>query len=152
MTEGAEFCRFTSSVQPGFQVCVTVTDGAGSHGINENCTIEVNANGYLTATHFDTERFDYVTIGGTRYQGNTGPYGAAVSAGSTFQWQSDYSITSAGWTICFGETRPHCTGPCDPTGSTLNSFNLPFMAALVAVCTNGWVPGRWRCRLRSHVR
>lgn len=85
------------------------TDGPGEHGDNEDCTIRVPSSGRLTATQFDTERnFDYVTIGGARYEGTAGPDGVAVAAGSTFTWRSDGSVTNAGWTICLGETRrPH---------------------------------------------
>ena len=87
------------------------TDGAGDHGNNEYCTIRVAANGFLTATQFNTESgYDYVTIDGTRYQGSTGPSGVAVAAGSNFTWHSDLSVTNAGWTICLSKMRS-----CDPT-------------------------------------
>ena len=102
VTAGETFCQIDANG--------CATDGAGEHGNDEACTVQVNQAGYLTATEFDTESgYDYVTIGGTRYEGRNGPYGVAVGAGSTFQWQSDHSVTNAGWTICFGETRPHCT-------------------------------------------
>ena len=82
------------------------TDGVGEHGNDEACTVQVNIDGYLTATEFDTEPgYDYVTIGVARYQGNGGPSGVAVTAGSTFTWQSDGSITNAGWTICFSSSK-----------------------------------------------
>ena len=101
MTAGASFCQIDANG--------CATDGAGEHGNGEECTIQVNQAGYLTATEFDTEPGyrDYVTINGWWYEGRSGPYREAVSAGSTFQWHSDYSVTNAGWTICFGETRPH---------------------------------------------
>ena len=80
VTAGATFCQIDANG--------CATDGAGEHGNNEECTIHVNQAGYLTATEFDTESCcDYVTIGGTRYQGyNVGPYGVAVSAGSAFNF------------------------------------------------------------------
>lgn len=106
------------------------TTGPGNYGNGERCTIHVPSSGWLTATHFDTEpRHDYVSIGGTRYQGRTGPDGVAVVAGSTFWWHSDRSVTNAGWTICLstgpapieltggndGSARnlQACTGECD---------------------------------------
>ena len=102
VTAGGNFCQIDANG--------CATDGAGEHGDNEACTIQVNQAGYLTATEFDTESgYDYVTIGGARYEGYVGPDGVAVSAGSTFQWQSDVACTYAGWTICFGEARPHCS-------------------------------------------
>ena len=73
-----------------------VTDGAGAHGNNEACTIRVNSAGLLTATHFDTEAgHDLVTIGGDRYEGQSGPRNVAVSAGSTFSWSCKRAGSSA---------------------------------------------------------
>jgi len=78
------------------------TDGVGKHGNGEDCTIRVTEAGTLTATQFDTESCcDHVTIGGTPYRGSTGPNGVAVAAGSNFTWHSDFSVTNAGWTICW---------------------------------------------------
>ena len=83
--------------------CATDGSGDSDHGNNERCTITVGDAGYLTSQGpFETETFwDYVTIGGDRYQGSTGPDGVAVAAGSNFTWQSDGSVTNAGWTICW---------------------------------------------------
>ena len=99
VTSGSSFCQIDDNG--------CATDGAGGHGNNEACTIRVDGAGTLTAYQFDTEPrfdnvtyYDYVTIGGTRYDGSTGPNGVAVAAGSTFAWQSDGSITNSGWTIC----------------------------------------------------
>ena len=78
-----------------------VHDGAGAHGNNERCTVSVRVYGRLTATQFRTESgYDYVTIGGVRYSGTAGPNNVAVSAGSTFTWETDGSVTDEGWTIC----------------------------------------------------
>ena len=97
VTAGSSFCQIDANG--------CATDGVGAHGNNEACTIRVGAAGTLTATQFDTETgYDYVTIGGIRYEGSTGPTGVAVAAGSTFTWRSDGSVTNAGWTICFGTT------------------------------------------------
>ena len=99
VTSGGSFCQIDDS-----GLCAT--DGVGEHGNDEACTVQVNIDGYLTVTEFDTEPgYDYVTIGGARYQGNGGPSGVAVTAGSTFTWQSDGSITNAGWTICFSSSK-----------------------------------------------
>ena len=103
MTAGASFCQIDANG--------CATDGAGEHGNDEECTVQVNQAGYLTATEFETESsYDYVTIDGTRYEGLIGPHGVVVSAGSTFQWQSDGSGNNAGWTICFG--RPARPAAC----------------------------------------
>ena len=95
VTAGSSFCQIDANG--------CATDGAGAHGNYEACTIRVGAAGTLTATQFDTETgYDYITIGGIRYEGSTGPTGVAVAAGSTFTWLSDGSVTRAGWTICPG--------------------------------------------------
>ena len=62
----------------------------------------------MTATAFDTEAgyHDYVTIAGRRYSGRTGPNGVAVSAGSSFTWRSDRSVTNDGWIICWAAPPP----------------------------------------------
>ena len=96
VTAGASFCQIDANG--------CATDGAGEHGNDEVCTVQVNAAGYLTATEFETEPgYDYVTISGTRYSNRAGPSGVAAAADSTFTWRSDHSNTNAGWTICFGE-------------------------------------------------
>ena len=97
VTSGANFCQIDANG--------CATDGEGAHGNGEACTISVTAAGFVTATQFDTESgYDYVAIGGTRYQGRAGPNGVAVAAGSFFTWRSDGSVTNAGWTICFRKT------------------------------------------------
>ena len=113
VTSGSQFCQIDANG--------CATDGAGEHGNDEACTVQVNAVGTLTAIGFDVEphsasegqgcEWDYVDIGGTRYCNTIGrPYHVAVAAGSTFTWRSDHSGTFAGWTICFSKMCP-----CDPT-------------------------------------
>ena len=73
-----------------------VTDGFGNHGNNERCTFTALQNLYLTATEFATENyFDYVMINGTRYSGTIGPSNVYLTAGSTFRWSSDFSMSCA---------------------------------------------------------
>jgi len=99
VSAGASYCQLNANN--------CVSDGTGNHGDNEACTINVLGAGKLTATDFNTESgYDYVTIGGTRYSGGTGPSNVAVAAGSTFTWRSDSSITSAGFTICWAPDAP----------------------------------------------
>ena len=42
-----------------------------------------------------------MTIGRQLYNGGTGPSNVAVTAGETFSWTSDHSITRSGCTICY---------------------------------------------------
>ena len=115
VTSGSSFCQIDENG--------CATDGAGDHGNDEACTVRVNAAGTLTFAEFDVEPddddgedsadsercpYDYIQIGGTRYCNGVGhppSHIFAVAAGSTFTWQSDGSVTHAGWTICFSETH-----------------------------------------------
>ena len=50
------------------------TTGYTGYGNNERCTIQVNYDGTLTATSFDTEYgYDEIGIGGVSYSGGVGP-------------------------------------------------------------------------------
>jgi hypothetical protein len=51
---------------------------------------------------FHTEqRFDWITIDGTRYSGNNnGPMNVAMGVGETLHWRSDNMGTRSGFTIC----------------------------------------------------
>ena len=53
-----------------------VTDGAGVHGSNEECSFRAVEPLYASATEFHLEKhFDFVKIGYIRYSGETGPTG-----------------------------------------------------------------------------
>ena len=95
------------TIRSGYSHCHTtnqgqcVTDGAGNHGNDEQCTVRANQQVYVAATYFATESFfDYIIIGTTRYSGSQGPYGVQMSPGQTFAWHADSSVTSGGWIIC----------------------------------------------------
>ena len=106
----------TASLQHCFGVChlkthsdgsSCVTDGLGFHENGENCTIRTLLTGLLSATEFQTEPgYDYITIGGTRYEGLSGPNNLPVAEGTEFTWQSDDSVTKSGWTLCFNLAPP----------------------------------------------
>ena len=118
VVSGGAYCEITAS-----QICVT--DGTGSHGNGEACTIQMLQPGFLTSTEFDTEGCcDRVTVGGTPYSGSTGPQNLSVSSGDTLSWRSDHSVANSGWTICF---RPV---------STLNPTPAPNPTAAAEVETS----------------
>ena len=100
VVSGASYCTVSANG--------CVSDGAGNYGNGEQCTIRVNFDGRLTATSFNTQtHHDRITIGEAVYSGSqTGPQGVAVSAGSTFSWVSDTSVTGPGWVICYGPPAP----------------------------------------------
>ena len=106
VTSGSSYCSIDANG--------CSTDGSGNHGNNERCTIAVNAAGTLTATSFSTESgYDYVTIGGQRFSGSTGPRGVSVAAGSSFSWHTDGSVTRSGWVICLAAAPGGGGGYCN---------------------------------------
>ena len=117
MISGTRFCQIDANG--------CATDGTGRHGNREYCTVRVAVAGLLTATQFRTESCcDFVTIGGTRYRGSTGPRNVLVAAGSSFTWRTDHSVTNEGWTICLRPVyRPPAPRP--PTRSPTRPLTRP---------------------------
>lgn len=92
-----------------------MTDGAGSYGNREACTIRADVPIYVTATSFDTESgFDYITIGSRRYSGRSGPRNVRLAAGSTIQWRTDGSVTRPGFVLCASTSEPPPQLPPSP--------------------------------------
>ena len=55
----------------------------------------------LSADAFNTETgYDFLSIGGTIFQGSDGPQNFDVGAGTNIEWSSDGSVTRPGWRIC----------------------------------------------------
>ena len=95
---GSSYCQLTNGDQ-------CFTDGAGSHGNNERCTVRALQPLFATSTTFHTENyFDYLTIHGTRYMGTNGPLNVQMAVGDTASWFSDGSVTTAGFVICGSST------------------------------------------------
>ena len=62
---GAQYCQVQGAC---------VTDGMGSYGNNERCSILAARDLYATATEFSTESCcDYLAIGSMQYRGSSGP-------------------------------------------------------------------------------
>jgi hypothetical protein len=88
---GSDFCEVVGAC---------VTEGAGPHGNNEDCTIQANVDLVASAIEFVTEAgFDWVSIGGVQYSGTSGPSQVLMSAGDTMVWRSDWSVVNEGSTI-----------------------------------------------------
>ena len=78
-----------------------VTDGAGSYGSSERCTITALQPLYIKVTEFCTEStFDRLSTTMTSYSGESGPHRVYMSAGDTMTWTTDGSIQKSGFTIC----------------------------------------------------
>ena len=89
-----------------------VTDGAGPYANFESCTIRANEALAISATAFETESYyDYITVNGVRYSGNSGPVEVQMAAGDTFTWFSDGSVIREGFIICKIATPPSPPGP-----------------------------------------
>ena len=90
--------------------CVTSPDFPSSHGVDEACSITVDAAGYLTATTFHTETdYDTVTVDGTVYSGTIGPSNQQVSSGASVAWSSDDwspSHIRGSWRLCYTPVPP----------------------------------------------
>ena len=82
--------------------CATTPNFPSKYGSGEDCSITVNADGFLSATVFATESgYDKLTVEGTVYSGSIGPSNQAVPSGATVQWESDSSEQSQGWRLCY---------------------------------------------------
>ena len=85
------------------------------YGNYESCTFTIIGGGMLNVVSFNTENnYDKLTVGGTQYDGTTGPQGVVVSAGEEISWSSDVSSTRSGFEICFeGEPCVASNSPSD---------------------------------------
>lgn len=107
---GGQFCQVT-------QGGTCVTDGEGDHGNGEECRVIATSSFYATATFFSTESvFDYLSLGGNRYSGTSGPTNVAVQTGTTMHWLTDGTIVMGGFTVC-GTTSPMVVPPATPPPS-----------------------------------
>jgi hypothetical protein len=56
---------------------------------------------YASTTRFDTEKhFDYISINGTRYSGQTGFSDVWIPEHGEVTWVSDAAVVLTGWVIC----------------------------------------------------
>jgi hypothetical protein len=114
---GSQYCHFTE--------LGCITDGADTHGNNEQCTVMADTALSATSTFFDTESgFDVITIAGTTHSGTNGFRNVAMAAGDTFTWSSDGSVTRAGFIICPNTAispspPPIPPGPTPPPAPTM---------------------------------
>merc|ERR1719166_797871 len=78
--------------------CVQSKNHPGNYGNDEQCTIEL-WDVSVTVEAFSTEsRYDFLTVGGQRYSGNSGPADGTYSG--SISWSSDYSVVQSGWKLC----------------------------------------------------
>jgi len=79
--------------------CISSLGYPSNYGNNQQCTVTLYGDFQLQVAAFNTEsRYDWLTMGGTRYSGTSGPSSGSYSGEIT--WSSDYSVTKSGWSIC----------------------------------------------------
>jgi len=79
--------------------CVQSLNHPSNYGNSQGCSIELYGDIPLTFDAFNTEsRYDFLTVGGTRYSGSSGPSNGAYSG--TITWATDSSVTASGWKLC----------------------------------------------------
>lgn len=99
-------CRVTSGTgctSDGAGCCSSLGH-PGNYGNNQQCTMAVDGKIAIGGA-FNTEyRYDFLTVGGVRYHGTSGP--PVGTDPGTVTWSSDYSVVRSGWKIC---GQPKCT-------------------------------------------
>jgi len=79
--------------------CVQSLNHPGSYGNNQACNIALYGDVSISVEAFNTEsRYDFLTVGGSRYSGTSGPSSGVYSG--VISWSSDYSVTRSGWRLC----------------------------------------------------
>ena len=118
--------------------CVTSPHYPESYGIDEQCSINITAAGFVTAAPFATEEdYDMLEIDGHTYSGAVGPTGVPVARGTLISWVSDYSSTGAGWRLCWsgGSFAPTTAAPMSAT----HALECDALAALYPISRPGEV-------------
>merc|ERR1712038_2081669 len=123
--------------------CVSSSNYPGRHGNRERCSVTMHQDASVTpGGTFNLETCcDNLVIGGVDVESaNSVP--RSLSAGDTFTWSSDGSVTREGWQLCFSNpetTQPdttepqttestgyfRMTGDCDIQGDCVSSSNYP---------------------------
>merc|ERR1719220_3206620 len=79
--------------------CVSSKNHPSNYGNNEQCNIELYGDIPISVESFSTEsRYDFLTMGGTRYSGTSGPPSRSYSG--SISWATDGSVTRSGWRLC----------------------------------------------------
>jgi len=92
--------------------CVQSANYPGSYGNNERCDIRMLRDADLTSgRRFSFENCcDHLMINGVDVE-SAEMLPSSLTAGTTFTFTTDYSVTSGGWQICFTEMSPETMDP-----------------------------------------
>jgi len=87
--------------------CATSPNHPNDYGNNEDCTIYGLPPVGLEVLAFDVYDcpYDYLTVNGVKYCGDSGPAGVEALDG-TLQWHSDDVIVDPGWKVCWPAQSP----------------------------------------------
>merc|ERR1719499_888912 len=79
--------------------CISSNNHPSNYGNSQECTINLYGSIDISVDAFNTEsRYDWLTVGGSRYSGTTGPSSGTYTG--TISWETDSSVTRAGWKLC----------------------------------------------------
>ena len=111
--------------------CATTSGFPSNYGDHEECSVTVQAAGFLTATTFDTEYCcDELTVSSTEYSGIKGPVHQPIPSGAVVMWKSDGDTNAQGWRLCY-----NTTGPPTPAPTTIAPTIAPITGAPTAALT-----------------
>ena len=84
--------------------CVSSANYPSAHGNSESCSVTMLLDASITVgSTFNLETCcDHLMIQGTDVE-ESSMVPEAISAGETFSWSSDGSVTREGWQLCFSE-------------------------------------------------
>merc|ERR1719429_921202 len=79
--------------------CINSLNYPANYGNNEACNVRLWGDVPLRFEAFNTvRRYDFLTVGGTAYDGTSGP--ADGSYTGALKWATDGSVTKTGWKVC----------------------------------------------------
>merc|ERR1712080_518604 len=89
--------------------------GPERHGNRESCSVTMNEDvSVIPGGTFNLETCcDHLMIGGVDVESANAVPGS-LSAGDTFTWSSDFSVSREGWQLCFSNPTGSSTSPTQP--------------------------------------
>ena len=121
----------------------------------------------LYTWQYDVEnKYDYLTVGGTQFKGDSGPNGVKMSKGDALLWKSDGSVVEEGWKVCTTKGPGQCSfhshsDSHQRTQSQSLTLTLTRLLTLTPTCTSnlvqfgkgeGWVQVMVRVEVSVSVR
>jgi len=94
--------------------CVQSNNHPSNYGNSETCEVKLWGSIPLTFEAFSTEsRYDFLTAGGTQYDGTSGPPSGSYSG--SISWATDSSVTNSGWRFCRTDSPSPSPVPTPPS-------------------------------------